>query len=517
MVFEWVALGTIFLLTRQLVRTPRETRALVAVMVALATVLASYGLYQVFIGLPATRAAYAENPDEAMRALGQWLPPGSVERQQFENRLASSEPLATFALTNSLAGFLAPWLIVGLAVWLSPLVRRDRAADTPAGGRSGWSGLTIVHSIAIAVCLAAIATCLVLTKSRSAYLAIVVGAALLPLADDDVRRRLFTRRFVLLALAVLLVVVIVAVASGGLDAQVVTEARKSLGYRLEYWQATFAMIGRHPWLGVGAGNFQDYYTQYKLPQASEEVRDPHNFLLEVWATGGTFALVALGEILGLFAWRTWKQARSIATGDDAAQRELPERPGDRSAVLIAAGAGLAFVLAFVIGPSVRLVFTEQQVVGGLLVGAAAMGAMWPWVRTGRLPQRVPALAVLVLAINLLAAGGIAFPGVAGSLWILLALGFNELDAVRDPSVARASQPRRAMGADHGAGDRPRRGLGLLLFGLSSGGRLLRGHDAGGSRQPEHRCAHQRARRCGSGRSFVCRAVGRDRRDSSWPA
>ncbi len=175
MVFEWVALGTIFLLTRQLVRTPRETRALVAAMVALATVLASYGLYQVFIGLPATRAAYAENPDEAMRALGQWLPPGSVERQQFENRLASSEPLATFALTNSLAGFLAPWLIVGLAVWLSPLVRRGRAADTPAGRRSGWSGLTIMHSIAIAVCLAAIAACLVLTKSRSAYLAIVVG------------------------------------------------------------------------------------------------------------------------------------------------------------------------------------------------------------------------------------------------------------------------------------------------------------------------------------------------------
>ncbi len=173
------------------------------------------------------------------------------------------------------------------------------------------------------------------------------------------------------------------------------------------------------------------------------MRDPHNFLLEVWATGGTFALVALGEILGLFAWRTWKQARSIATADDAAQRELSERPGDRSAVLIAAGAGLAFVLAFVIGPSVRLVFTEQQVVGGLLVGAAAMGAMWPWVRTGRLPQRVPALAVLVLAINLLAAGGIAFPGVAGSLWILLALGFNELDAVRDPSVARAIHPRRA--------------------------------------------------------------------------
>jgi hypothetical protein len=442
MLFEWVALGTIFFLTRQLVRTPRETRALATSMVALATVLASYGLYQVFIGLPATRAAYAEDPDAAMREMGQWLPPGSVARQQFENRLASSEPLATFALTNSLAGFLAPWLIVGLAIGLSPLVSRDRGPDTPAGGRLRWSGLSIVQNLAIAACLAAIVTCLVLTKSRSAYLAAAVGVVLLPLADDDVRRRLFSWRFAMGAIGVVLAVVIVAVAAGGLDAQVLTEARKSLGYRLEYWQATLAMIGRNPWLGVGPGSFQDYYTQFKLPQASEEVRDPHNFLLEVWATGGTFALVALAEILGLFAWRTWKQAQSSSTHGELANSAAPEPPGDKSALLIAAGAGLAFVLAFVIGPSVRLVFSEQQLIGGLLVGAAAMVAMWPWVRSGRLPQRVPALAVLVFAINLLAAGGIAFPGVAGSLWILLALGFNELDAERDPLIDRSGKARQ---------------------------------------------------------------------------
>ena len=62
------------------VGTARETRAMIALMVALAVVLSSYGFYQVFIGLPADRAAYAENPEGLLRSLGQWSPPGSCRK-----------------------------------------------------------------------------------------------------------------------------------------------------------------------------------------------------------------------------------------------------------------------------------------------------------------------------------------------------------------------------------------------------------------------------------------------------
>ena len=78
------------------------------------------------------------------------------------------------------------------------------------------------------------------------------------------------------------------------------KAATSLGYRVQYWQATLRMIAERPWLGCGPGNFQDVYTQYKLPEASEEVADPHDFILEVWATAGTPALLALMAVLGLF-------------------------------------------------------------------------------------------------------------------------------------------------------------------------------------------------------------------------
>jgi len=69
----------------------------------------------------------------------------------------------------------------------------------------------------------------------------------------------------------------------------------------------------------------------------------------------------------------------------------------------------------------------------LAAGSAAL--LVGWVYQGRLPAVLPAIGVLVLLVNLLAAGGIGFPGVAGSLWLLMAVGLN---------TARPDQPRRRL-------------------------------------------------------------------------
>ena len=81
-------------------------------MVALAVALSGYGLYQYVYEMPQTRARYEADPDRALREAGLWYPPGSPERERFEIRLQNREPIATFALTNSLAAFLAPWLVM---------------------------------------------------------------------------------------------------------------------------------------------------------------------------------------------------------------------------------------------------------------------------------------------------------------------------------------------------------------------------------------------------------------------
>ena len=109
--------------------------------------------------------------------------------------------------------------------------------------------------------------------------------------------------------AVAAVLLAAAVAVGTLDRDRLAQASKSFGYRLQYWQSSLQMIADHPWLGCGPGNFQDAYTRYKLPEASEEIADPHNFLLEIWATAGTPAALAFLAVLGCFAWSTLEASR----------------------------------------------------------------------------------------------------------------------------------------------------------------------------------------------------------------
>jgi len=432
--WQWVGLGMGYFLLRQLVRSARDARALIAVMIALGAMLAAYGLWQYAWEFPKLRAEYARDPDAVLRRSGLWYPPGSVEREHFANRLGSVEPLGTFALANSLAGYLAPWLVVLLGIGLAarpsppaPLPKGEgRSTPSPptplpkGEGRSGPSptgalakGQRRARWAAVAAAGGPIGLCLVLTKSRSAWVATVVGVVLLAVWAWRGRRRLGWKLPGGVALAGAAVVGL-AWAAGGLDAQVIGEATKSLGYRVQYWRSTATMIAEHPLVGCGPGQFQDVYTAYKLPEASEEVADPHNFLLEVWAIGGTPALVALLVMLGGFAW-------TVAKGPGPEELARPE--GNAHATWWVLGGALAGVLAAwplgLLGsgmPSLAILWL------GLPLGIATIGCLGRWIDRGQFSAALAAVGLVVLLVNLLAAGGIGFPGVAGSFWVFLALG-----------------------------------------------------------------------------------------------
>ncbi len=139
--WEWIGLGTCFFLARQLIVSPREARAVVAVMACLAVAVSTYGLYQYAYELPHTRANYAADPERALHEAGMSFPPHSPERKLFEDRLANTEPMATFALTNSLAGFLAAWLVMSAGIVLSDIVvggGGGSGGGKIAGGRPAW-------------------------------------------------------------------------------------------------------------------------------------------------------------------------------------------------------------------------------------------------------------------------------------------------------------------------------------------------------------------------------------------
>ncbi len=105
-------------------------------MIALAVVLSAHGYWQYFVSMPADRAAYARDPEALLRQSDMQYTPGSVERKQFENRLQSNEPMATFALANSLAGYLLAWLLMAVgiatATWAARRKRRPGCAGPTA-------------------------------------------------------------------------------------------------------------------------------------------------------------------------------------------------------------------------------------------------------------------------------------------------------------------------------------------------------------------------------------------------
>ena len=192
------------------------------------------------------------------------------------------------------------------------------------------------------------------------------------------------------------------------------------------------MIAEHPLGGCGPGNFQDAYTAYKLPEASEEVADPHNFLLEVWATAGTPAMLALVALLASFAWSDadcpyFCGYRPVCPAQNGTGAFAPV---DKAAPATAPGRCLpvswldsCWPCRWGRSPPPRPPWPPR-----------CWGCRWPasacccWRRGSATRLRLcppaawPAIGVAVMLVNLSAAGGIGQPGVAGSFWLLLALG-----------------------------------------------------------------------------------------------
>jgi len=404
---HWLIVGyglTAFLF-RQTVRTAEQARSLVAAMLWLATLLASLGLYQYFYAMPRLRHDFDRDPIKYLEDNGIPTAEDSSQRKHFEDRVRSKEPLATFALTNSLAGLLAPWLVGALGIAL-------------ANWRIGQQRRSLAALLAAA---ALMATCLVLTKSRTAYLAVAAGLVLVGLYGRRAGSgwRLDWRIPTGVAVAAI-VIGLIAVYFGGLDAKVLSEAPKSVLYRLEYWQATARIIAKYPIFGSGPGNFQEVYASFQLPQSSETVTDPHNFLLEMWATTGTPAVVLLVLLLIALAVDLSAAAQS-GNGPLELENESAVAPA-KWIVLTGALIGL------VLGPWVSTAlgaFDERMtpLIVVLLLGILNLLAGWwlleNWIARGELPLAAVIISQVVLLINLLAAGSIVFPTVIATALVLM--------------------------------------------------------------------------------------------------
>ena len=397
-----------------------SARGLVAFFIGATAFLATAGVYDYAVEMPATRKVYFDASEAKKQEMlaGAGIvdtAPESRERKLFEDRFRATEPLATFAHTNSLATvvsmgcvMLAAWLALSFPIW--------RNSSSGTGAR--WVPVVVAGVLLLML------SCLVLTKSRTSWIAVAMVSTAFVLYQTGFVRTLFT---VVVGGVVATLSFIGLMAVGVLDVLVFKEAAKSLLYRVEYWQATLKMMADNLWFGVGLGSFQDRYPQYQLPQASETVAEPHNFLLEA---GATLGLVGLVLMISIVVWMSWisrgfwfRKANNV--GETAGARWIEETHSpwgfvSGNWISWTAGVFLGLILATFLGLYSGLFPSLEKWFVGLPVGLSVAALCYFKLPFDRSVWRaLLTVALAVWGISLLVAGGFSSWNVAQFAWLFL--------------------------------------------------------------------------------------------------
>lgn len=334
------------------------------------------------------------------------IPLEGTDRILWENRLLdSSEPFATFSLANTLAGILAASLVllVGQAVHVFTISRQWKLSAMIIPLLQG--GLILY--------------CLILTKSRSAWAGALVGMSVVAVCN---LRKSTARKILLWAFSGSIFVgfsVGIAAFAGALDKEVILESSRSLQFRLFYWTGTIETLKESPFTGAGPGNFRQIYLKHKADESSEEIRDPHNFLLESWTAGGIIGFIGALVLL-------WGALRRLVSPDVVVHAEtedvfVPKRLRFTVPKSIVLGAMIHLSWQWINGESIHADLMERALpLSGLIFCLFECRG-----KIHSLDKNVCLAACVTMMVHLLAAGGFEMPVVMLLLLITSALGQSE--------------------------------------------------------------------------------------------
>jgi len=428
--WEWFGLLVSFFLMRQLAVTPSEQHGLFAVVLAGAAALAAQGIYQEIVEMPSNRRLAQDR--QQFRKI--WIEENPGQQpiegllEQLRRRALQSNIYGPYAHPNSYAGFLVLLLpgLIGAVV----VCRRMRAQH--------WQ--TILTGCFAVLGLAA----LWLTHSRGAILGL--AAAGFGVVVIVYRHHLRAHALAALIGSILLIGLCYGVLRSGLLTTGMGKTGNTIALRLEYWQTTLRMIHQRPWLGVGPGNFGENYPRLMPESAEEKIKDPHNFALEIWATCGIFALLALLVALaGFFQQVITGLRRMNGAGEGgcvSAPREalgaLTQPCSPEEAAPDSASAPVRWeyyvggMFGLLVGFVLRINTATDNGIMTETYSAAVRSVVWFgafglferifWTDRGRALALTTGIVALLL--NLCVSGGIGFPSVAGPLCIALALALN---------------------------------------------------------------------------------------------
>ena len=416
--WQWIAQGMLLLAVAKLSMGIRIASKLCSLMIACAAGTVAYAGHQYFISMPAFRQRFASDPNFILDKMG--LVPGSSGAMQFANRLNSLEPTGPFALTNTLAGLMAAWLVF-LILLLSGHAAATMTSKVVSAPLWKWATSILFFGLTGSFFIT-----LLLTKSRSGWLAAILCLATGCLLHPSIRKGGWTivKRFQIAFIGLGSICVVSVGAILVRDPSMLAEAGKSLSFRMDYWRGAIAMIESRPWTGFGVANFQQNYNRVKVITASESPADPHNFLLETAAAGGWPLLIILVLILAILFLKTLDSSRG---GDREGGN--PFHLSDKSVVeswAIVLGGLFACVGIF----AYALLFSDDDTFNAsiLFVGVSILVFVLVertnWVDSNDQTVLVCLVAASVIFVHLLASGGWMQPGLMNSACVLVGLSFG---------------------------------------------------------------------------------------------
>jgi O-antigen ligase len=296
----WCAASALAWAMSQLVRSWLRLRFVTAAVFGLLMILIAQTAIYYFFEAPAMVREWDSGQRDRLFAERRWTPDNPMAIQ-FDLKVRRGEVLAFYHSPNTLAA------IATLAATLTLALALQRWRDGKDPLLTTLPVLTAVGAVPI----------LLLTDSRTAIalcgLALVSGIAAYAFRRAIVRRRKAVYILgCIVAVAGVLLVIGIGLTTGGL-------LHDSLTFRWRYWVGSFALLRTHPWIGVGWENFGASYLAHRLPQAVEEIKDPHNLLVRFATETGVVGLALLILWLARSAWELATPAvvRSRVPSSDA--------------------------------------------------------------------------------------------------------------------------------------------------------------------------------------------------------
>ena len=333
------------LLLIQILDSPAKIRLVLFVVVA----LGAAGTFQCFDQLLASNQYmiedYERDPADHIARAG--FEPNSFQHMLYEHRLYSKDIRGFFTTGNSAGSFAILATFAAVALFIEKFKNRLKESSH-------------VPFVLCTIVAAVVTAGLIITHSKGAIIAAAVSAGFLT-AYLMFGGWLRVHKKTVFALCLTAVVAgLAAVVWYGMSHGYLPGGNSML-VRWQYWVCSAKMYAAKPLTGVGGGNFATYYTHYKLPQALETVRDPHNFVLTILTQYGPLGLIGFVAAFGFVLYKTI----FVPTTTDPPMRQTNDKP-----FKALAGAALVFILVTLL--ALRPIVTADNLGDTFMVKVSVM-------------------------------------------------------------------------------------------------------------------------------------------------